>query len=107
MNAVAPGALMTRLTDQSSAACADRVGAALHARTHKFKEAGGTPLSVGADLSVYLTSAASDGPTGRLIAAPWEPWPFTEEQRHAIVESDIYTLRRVFPKDRGKSWGHR
>jgi NAD(P)-dependent dehydrogenase (short-subunit alcohol dehydrogenase family) len=107
VNAVAPGAVMTRLTDQLIAAGPDSVGAALHARMRKVKAEGGTPPSVGADLCVYLASSASDGLTGRLIAAPWDPWPFTEEQRRDMAESDIYTLRRIVPKDRGKIWGER
>jgi len=107
VNAIAPGALMTRLTDQLIAAGPERVGALLHARMVKLKQDGGTPLSLGAALCGYLAGPESDGLTGRLIAAPWDPWPFTEEQRREITDSDIYTLRRVVPKDRGKAWGDR
>jgi len=107
VNAIAPGALMTRLTDQLIAAGPDRVGAALHARMVKLKQEGGTPLTVGAALCGYLASADSDGLTGRLIAAPWDPWPFSEDHRRQIAESDIYTLRRIVPKDRGRTWGDR
>lgn len=107
VNAIAPGALMTRLTDQLIAAGPERVGAALHARMLKLKQDGGTPLSLGAALCGYLASADSDGLTGRLIAAPWDPWPFSEDHRREISESDIYTLRRIVPKDRGRSWGDR
>jgi len=107
VNAVAPGALMTRLTDQLIDAGPERVSAALHARMVKLKQEGGTPLSTGAKLCGYLASAESDGLTGRLIAAPWDPWPFSPEQRQEIAESDIYALRRIVPKDRGKTWGDR
>lgn len=107
VNAIAPGALMTRLTDQLIAAGPDRVGASLHARMVKLKQEGGTPLTLGAALCSYLASAESDGLTGRLIAAPWDPWPFSEEHRREIAESDIYTLRRIVPKDRGRAWGDR
>ena len=45
----------------------------------------------------------SDGITGKLISAPWDPW-----QELQIAErsrgTDIYTLRRIVPKDRGP-WG--
>ncbi len=107
VNAIAPGALMTRLTDQLIAAGPERVGAALHARMLKLKHDGGTPLSLGAALCGYLASADSDGLTGRLIAAQWDPWPFSEDHRREISESDIYTLRRIVPGDRGRSWGDR
>lgn len=107
VNAIAPGALMTRLTDQLIAAGPERVGAAFHARMVKLKQEGGTPLALGAAMCGYLASAESDGLTGRLLAAQWDPWPFSEEHRREIADSDIYTLRRIVPKDRGRSWGDR
>ncbi len=107
VNAIAPGALMTRLTDQLIAAGPERVSAAFHARMVKLKQEGGTPLALGAALCGYLASAESDGLTGRLLAAQWDPWPFSEEHRQEIADSDIYTLRRIVPKDRGRTWGDR
>jgi NAD(P)-dependent dehydrogenase (short-subunit alcohol dehydrogenase family) len=104
VNAVAPGALATRLTDQLVAAGPERVGAALHERMTKLAKEGGTPLNVGASLCVYLASAESDGLTGRLIAAQWDPWPFDGAIRRKIDATDIYTLRRIVPADRGESW---
>jgi len=104
VNAIAPGALATRLTDQLIAAGPDRVGASLHARMSKLAKEGGTPLSLGASLCVYLASSESDGLTGRLIAAQWDPWPFADEVKNDIDKSDIYTLRRIVPRDRGKPW---
>ena len=107
VNAIAPGALMTRLTDQLIAAGPERVGGAFHARMVKLKQEGGTPLELGATLCGYLASAESDGLTGRLIAAQWDPWPFSDKQCREIADSDIYTLRRIVPKDRGRTWGDR
>jgi NAD(P)-dependent dehydrogenase (short-subunit alcohol dehydrogenase family) len=104
VNAVAPGALATRLTDQLVAAGPERVGAGLHERMTKLAKEGGTPLDVGASLCVYLASAESDGLTGRLIAAQWDPWPFDDATKDKIDKSDIYTLRRIVPADRGESW---
>lgn len=104
VNAVAPGALATRLTDQLLDAGPDKVGAALFERMKKLKDDGGTPLSVGAKLCAYLASAESDGLTGRLIAAQWDPWPFSDAVKGDIAATDIYTLRRIVPAERGKSW---
>ena len=104
VNAVAPGALATRLTDQLVAAGPERVGAGLHERMTRLQKEGGTPLNIGASLCVYLASAESDGLTGRLIAAQWDPWPFADSIKSKIGASDIYTLRRIVPGDRGESW---
>lgn len=105
VNAVAPGALATRLTEQLLAAGPERVGANLHARMARIQAEGGTPLGVGAALCVYLASAESDGLTGRLIAAQWDPWPFDDPVKEKIDTTDIYTLRRIVPRDRGEPWG--
>jgi hypothetical protein len=71
----------------------------------KLKDSGGTPLSVGAKCCVWLASSASDGITGKLLAAQWDP--YEDLPAHAQeLEGDIYTLRRIVPKDRGKTWGN-
>ena len=70
-------------------------------------DGGTTPLEVGAALAVFLASAASDGITGRLISAPWDPWDTLPQHRADFDATDIYTLRRISPKDRGKTWGEK
>lgn len=104
-NAVAPGALATRLMDQVIDAGPDCVGAAFHARMIKIREEGGTPLEVPAALCVYLGAATSDAITGRLLAAVWDPWQTLHERKEELEGSDIYTLRRILPHERGKAWG--
>jgi NAD(P)-dependent dehydrogenase (short-subunit alcohol dehydrogenase family) len=107
VNAIAPGALNTRMLDEVIAAGADQVGREFHDRMVKTKEQGGTSLEIGAALAVYLGSAASDGITGRLISAAWDPWERLPDKRIDLESSDVYTLRRILPKDRGFTWGDR
>lgn len=107
VNAIAPGALNTRMLDEVLAAGPDRVGHEFYDRMVKTKEEGGTPLDRGAALAVYLGSAASDGITGRLLSAVWDPWEDLSAHRADLDGSDIYTLRRIVPKDRGRTWGDR
>ena len=104
VNAVAPGALNTRLLDEALAAGREKVGDAFFAKLLQQRESGGVPLDKGAALAVYLASAASDGVTGRLISAQWDPWSTLHERRDTLAKSDIYTLRRIVPEDRGQKW---
>ncbi|EWY42533.1 oxidoreductase [Skermanella stibiiresistens SB22] len=104
VNSIAPGALATRLMDQVVDAGPDRVGASFHARMVRIRDEGGAPLEKGADLCVYLGSAASDGISGRLLAAVWDPWATLHERAEDLAKSDIYTLRRITPEDRGQNW---
>lgn len=104
VNAVAPGALNTRLLDEVLAAGPAVVGADFYQRSVKQSEQGGVPPELGADLCVYLAGAASDGVTGRLLSAKWDPWATLHERRAELAAGDIYTLRRIVPEDRGQSW---
>jgi len=105
VNAIAPGALNTRLLDEVLAAGPERVGANFYERSLKQKETGGAGLDRGAELAVFLASAASDGITGKLISAVWDPWIEFPDHADDLKKTDIYTLRRIVPKDRGFTWG--
>jgi 3-oxoacyl-[acyl-carrier protein] reductase len=104
VNAVAPGAMNTRLLDDVIEAGPERVGRDFYEQALKQKAEGGTPPERGAALCVFLASEASDGITGRLISAVWDPWETLADHAGALRESDIYTLRRIVPGDRGYDW---
>lgn len=107
INLIAPGALNTRMMDEVLAAGPEKVGENFYNKTLKQQESGGTSLDKGADLAVYLGSSESDGITGKLISAVWDPWENLHEFRDELDKSDIYTLRRIVPSDRGAAWGDR
>ena len=105
VNSIAPGALNTRLLDEVLEAGPERVGSSFYERSMKQKETGGAGLQKGAELAVFLASAASDGLTGKLISAVWDPWKDLPARLNVLEGSDVYTLRRIVPKDRGFTWG--
>jgi NAD(P)-dependent dehydrogenase (short-subunit alcohol dehydrogenase family) len=104
VNAIAPGALNTRLLDEVLSVGPEVVGKKFYEKALKQKKDGGVPLEMGAELCVFLASSDSDGITGRLISAQWDPWITLPEHRQELINSDIYTLRRIIPEDRGKTW---
>ena len=104
VNAVAPGALNTRLLDEVLAAGPEAVGEAFYQASIKQRDSGGTPLTKGADLCIYLATEESDKITGKLISAVWDPWEKLHEHRDELQSTDIYTLRRIVPEDRNKKW---
>ena len=104
VNAIAPGALATRLVDEILAAGPEKVGQAFFDKNKQWKENGAVPLSLGAELAVHLASAQADGITGKLISAQWDPWAKLHEHRDELAKSDIYCLRRIVPEDRGQKW---
>ena len=106
VNAIAPGALDTRLLDEILEAGPGKVGGDFFKKCQKLKEDGGVPLEQGAELAVFLASDASDGITGKLISAVWDPWRDFPQHLEELKSSDIYTLRRIVPKERGMDWGN-
>jgi NAD(P)-dependent dehydrogenase (short-subunit alcohol dehydrogenase family) len=104
VNAVAPGALNTRMLDEVLAAGPQRVGEAFYGRALEQRDSGGVPLAHGAELAIWLASAASDGVTAKLLSAVWDPWSELPQHLEDLA-SDVYTLRRIVPGDRGLEWG--
>jgi len=106
VNAIAPGALKTRMVEQIIAAGEGSVGKSFFSKNKKWQEDGGTPLSLGAGLCAWLASEDSGSLNGRLLSAQWDPWEdgTLAKVQDDISKSDIYTLRRITPKDRGRTW---
>lgn len=93
VNAIAPGAVNTRMTEQAAAA-GSLAGDEGEGARRQLAE-GGTSAQSAADLVVYLASARSGGLTGRLLAAKWDDWEsFDVEQ---IMATETYTVRRIKP----------
>jgi NAD(P)-dependent dehydrogenase (short-subunit alcohol dehydrogenase family) len=105
VNAIAPGALDTRMRDQFIADGPERMGREFYERALRLKTTGGVPLAFGAELAVFLGSPLSDGITGKLISATWDPWKTLPDHLEELRRTDIYSLRRITPRDRGMTWG--
>jgi 3-oxoacyl-[acyl-carrier protein] reductase len=103
VNAIAPGALNTRLLDDVLAAGPEKAGEEFYRKSVRQRQDGGAPLDRGAALAVFLASAASDGITGRLVSALWDDWARLPEWKDELAKTDVYTLRRIVAEDRGIS----
>jgi NAD(P)-dependent dehydrogenase (short-subunit alcohol dehydrogenase family) len=104
VNCVAPGPMNTEMLQEILRAGSERAGAGEFEQVRKQVATGATDPQIAADLIVYLLSEQSVGITGRLISALWDPWRTLHEHRDEIRSSDVYTLRRIVPGDRGLDW---
>jgi NAD(P)-dependent dehydrogenase (short-subunit alcohol dehydrogenase family) len=104
VNAIAPGALNTRLLDEVLSEEPATVGADFYQRALKQKTDGGASLEKAAQLCTFLLSGASDGISGRLLSAVWDPWQKLPNHLEELRKSDVYTLRRIVPADREVNW---
>jgi 3-oxoacyl-[acyl-carrier protein] reductase len=104
VNMLAPGAVNTSMLDEILAAGPDRVGQRQYDDAVAQRASGGTPPERGAACCAYLLSERAAGITGKLISAVWDPWETLDAHRDELARSDVFTLRRIVPADRGQDW---
>ncbi|MCO5044064.1 MAG: SDR family oxidoreductase [Verrucomicrobia bacterium] len=104
VNAVAPGLLATKMADDVMEIGADILGTGYSKEIERQRRGEHDAFARATALCVFLASSESDGITGRLLSAPWDPWASLPQRREELSGSDIYTLRRIVPEDRGHKW---
>jgi len=101
VNAVAPGAVNTRMLDETIAAGPEKAGEAAFKDALQQRSDGGASAGRSAALCVKLLSPEADGLTGKLLSAVWDPWESVADWKDQAMQNDVYTLRRIVPSDRG------
>jgi len=100
INALAPGFVVTRMHAQTIGA-GSASGEAYLDRTKQEVERGGVPPGIPASCAAFLVSDRARGISGRFISAVHDRWEDLPEHASAIEGTDIFTLRRIVPADRG------
>jgi 3-oxoacyl-[acyl-carrier protein] reductase len=103
VNAVGPGMVATRLHQQTLEA-GDRAGADFLRKTQAEIARGGVDPAIAAALVAFLASKKADWITGKFLHAVWDNWAGFDGHVNEIANSDVYTLRRLVPADRGLDW---
>ncbi len=104
INAIAPGAIFTKMTEEVLARGEKLAGQKEFESAAKMSRDNDAKLAKVLGLVETLLSAQSDGISGKLISTPWDPWQNLPALRDELMKSDIYTLRRIVPEDRGKKF---
>jgi NAD(P)-dependent dehydrogenase (short-subunit alcohol dehydrogenase family) len=104
VNMFLPGRLATRMVDEVIAAGPERVGQYYYDDFVELRKTGGASPENAAGLAVFLGSDESNGITGRLLHAVRDSWRTLATHAAELAPTDVYTLRRVEPKDRGFAW---
>ncbi|HYW41803.1 MAG TPA: SDR family oxidoreductase, partial [Bryobacteraceae bacterium] len=104
VNCVAPGLMRTALVDEILAAGPERLGEKEFRRITSQVASSAVPPERAARLCVFLASSESAGINGKIISAVWDPWESLAAHADDLRDSDIYTLRRITPEDRGRNW---
>jgi NAD(P)-dependent dehydrogenase (short-subunit alcohol dehydrogenase family) len=102
VNCLAPGFVATRLHQQTLDA-GERAGT-YGERTANLLTTGGVPPTVAARAAAFLLSDRAKDITGRFVAAPYDDWEQWPAHASELQDSDLFTLRRIVPRDRGRDW---
>ena len=106
VNAIAPGALDTRMLNEMLSAGPARLGQGYYDYLLEQKRIGGAPLSKGAELALFLGSALSDGISGRLISAIWGiPGRNSRPGRRIARHGCLHLAPGSLLEDRSLEWG--
>jgi len=94
VNAIAPGAVHSRMWNEMRAAGAAG-GQRLLEELEQMDRTGGVPPERAASLALFLASDRSRNLTGRLISAVYDKWEEMETRIATIMSTEAGTLRRV------------
>jgi 3-oxoacyl-[acyl-carrier protein] reductase len=98
VNAVSPGTIRTRMTDEIIKAGPEKAGEEYKEVKLKSKAGFDSPDSV-VQLVCYLAMDESYWITGKVISAVWDPWKEWRQRGEIKIDKDLYVLRRIDGKN--------
>jgi len=105
INSISPGFVATRLHEKTLEAGPSLAGKIFYNQTvEKIEKMNAVPPEVGGKCAAFLMSDASNGINGRFIAAPYDNYQTWCEKNEFLSDAELFTLRRILPKDRGLKW---
>ncbi len=96
VNAIAPGAINTKMLDEVFAA-GDAAGEVALSQAKRQKQGGGDSLDMVVNLAISLASDESGTLTGKLISAQHDPWREWAGKAEELNATPLYTIRRLDP----------
>lgn len=102
VNAIAPGAVNTQMTKDMIEA-GERAGIQYQRALAQEQNSDATPEKA-VHLAQWLSSDDARGISGKIISAQWDDYEKFPAHANDIAVTDVYTMRRIRPKDRGFTW---
>lgn len=107
VNCIAPGAMATAMLQSIVQSGPSLAGEGEYETALRIVGEGSTAMERATRLCLFLASEEGEGISGKLISAVWDPWEELPGHLEELRSTDVYTLRRIVPKDRGLGWGER
>jgi 3-oxoacyl-[acyl-carrier protein] reductase len=100
VNCVAPGPMNTAMLQAILSAQLELAGDE-YMRVLQTQASGNAQPHNAAELIAFLVSPRTQAISGKLISAVWDPWRNLMDHVQDLRQSDVYTIRRIMPNDRG------
>lgn len=105
INAIAPGSMPTDLLKEVVQIGSNISGDREFTAAQKALAGSDNIFEKVKDLVLFLAGDRSAKINGKLISAQWDNWENWSNYSDELENSDLYTIRRVTARDRGKNWG--
>jgi len=100
VTAISPGAVNTKMFDEQLMADKNSIGEKNWQDLQNRLNTGGDSIEKAPELALFIASQNSKELSGRVISAIWDNWENISNQKEKIIDTDIFQMRRIVPKDR-------
>lgn len=101
VTAISPGAVNTKMFDEQLKADKKSIGEKNWQILQDRLAKGGDSIEKAPELALYIASEMQPELNGKVISAIWDDWHKISENKDKFADSDVFTMRRIVPKDRG------
>ena len=101
VTAISPGAVNTKMFNEQLKVDKNSIGEKNWQELRDRQASGGAPIDKAPELALFIASQNRNEFNGRVISAIWDDWENISNQKEKIINTDIFQMRRIVPKDRG------
>lgn len=100
VTAISPGAVNTKMFDEQLKTDKNSIGEKNWQALQDRLVSGGASIDKAPELALFIASQNRKELNGRVISAIWDNWKKISNQKEKIINTDIFQMRRIVPKDR-------
>jgi NAD(P)-dependent dehydrogenase (short-subunit alcohol dehydrogenase family) len=100
VTAISPGAVNTKMFDEQLKIGKNSIGEKNWQALQDRLTSGGDSIYKASELALFIACQNRKELNGRVISAIWDNWENISKQKEKIIDTDVFQMRRIVPKDR-------
>lgn len=100
VTAISPGTVNTKMFNEQLKADKNSIGKNNWQSLQDRLASGGNSIDKAPELALFIACQNRRELNGRVISAVWDDWEKISKQKEKIIDTDIFQMRRIVPKDR-------